>query len=69
MVPRAAGEVLVEVVVAVGQDVEPGALLVGDHRRVRVEELLAEADVEKRRVERPAPQAAGRTSGAAATSR
>ena len=58
VVPRAAGEVLVEVVVAVGQDVEPGALLVGDHGRVRVEELLAEADVEQRGVERPAPQAA-----------
>ena len=58
VVPRAAGEVLVEVVVAVGEDVEPGALLVGDHGGVRVEELLAEADVEQRRVERPAPQAA-----------
>ena len=53
--PRAAGEVLVEVVVAVGQDVEPGPLLVGDDRRVRVEELLAEADVEQRRIERSAP--------------
>ena len=58
VVPRAAGEVLVEVVVAVREDVEPGALLVGDHGGVRVEELLAEADVEQRRVERPAPQAA-----------
>src|SRR5918992_817428 len=56
--PRAAGEVLVEVVVAVREDVETGALLVGDHGGVRVEELLAEADVEQRRVERPAPQPA-----------
>ena len=58
VVPRAAGEVLVEVVVAVGEDVEPRALLLGDHGRVCVEELLAETDVEQRRVERPAPQAA-----------
>ena len=58
VVPRAAGEVLVQVVVAVGEDVEARALLVGDHGGVRVEELLAEADVEQRRVEGPAPQAA-----------
>ena len=69
VVPRAPGEVLIEVVVAVRQDVESGALLVGDHGGVRVEELLAEADVEERRVERAAPQAAGRTSAAVATSR
>src|SRR5205085_1982164 len=36
----------------------PGALLIGDHGRVGVEELLAETDVEQRRVERPAPQSA-----------
>jgi hypothetical protein len=46
VVPRAAGEVLVEVVVAVGEDVETGALLIGDDRGVRVEELLAKAHVE-----------------------
>ena len=51
VVPRAAGEVLVEVVVAVREDVEPRTLLFGDHGRVRVQELLAEADVEQRRVE------------------
>ena len=59
VVPRAAGEVLVEVVIAIGEDVESGAFLIGDHRRVRIEELLAEVDVEEGRVERPAPQAAG----------
>ena len=58
VVPRAAREVLVEVVVAVREDVEPRALLLGDHGRVRVEELLAEADVEQRRIKRPSPQAA-----------
>ena len=57
VMPRAAGVVLVELVVAVGQDVEPGPLLFGQHDRVSVQELLAEADVEQRRVERPAPQA------------
>jgi len=55
--PRPTGEVLVKVVVAVGEDVEAGALLVGDDGRVRVEELLAEANVEQRRIERPTPQA------------
>ena len=58
VVPRTAGEVLVEVVVAIGEDVEPGALLVGDDGGLRVEELFAEPDIEQRRVERPAPQAA-----------
>jgi hypothetical protein len=56
VVPRAAGEVLVEVIVAVGEDVESGTLLVGDDGGVRVEELLAEADVEEGRVQRSAPQ-------------
>jgi hypothetical protein len=55
VVPRASGEILVEVVVAVGEDVEPRALLLGEHDGVRVEELLSETDVEQRRVERPTP--------------
>ena len=55
VVPRPTREVLVEVVIAVSQDVEPGALLVGDDGRVRVQKLLAEPDVEQGRVERPAP--------------
>ena len=42
VVPRAARDVLVQVVVAGGEDVEARALLVGDDDRVRVGELLAE---------------------------
>ena len=38
-------DVGVEVVVAVREDVEPGELLVGDHRRDGVHVLLAERDV------------------------
>jgi len=41
VVPRAAREVLVQVVVAVREDVQAGALLIGEDGRVRVEELLA----------------------------
>ena len=38
--PRMAAEIVVVEVVAVGQDVEPGPLLVVEHRRERVGELL-----------------------------
>ena len=55
VMPGAAGQVLVAVEIAVGQDVEPGALLVADDDRQRVLELLAEADVQHAGVERPRP--------------
>jgi hypothetical protein len=55
VVPRPTREVLVEVVIAVRQDVEPSALLIGDDRGVGVHKLLAELDVEQGGVERPAP--------------
>ena len=57
VMPAAAGEVLVAVEVAMGQDVEAGALLVADHHGEGVLELLAEADVHHARVERPCPHA------------
>ena len=55
VVPRATGDVLVEVVVTGRQDVEPGALLVGDDHRVRIGELLAEPGIHHRGVERATP--------------
>ncbi len=57
VMPRAAGQVLVAVVIAVRQDVEPGPLLVADDHRQRVLELLAEADIHHARVEGLAPHA------------
>ena len=54
VVPRAARHVLVEVVVAGGEDVEPGAQLVGDDDGVRVGELLAIPRVHHGGVERAA---------------
>ncbi len=55
--PRAAGQVLVDVQIAVRQNVEPGALLIADHDGHRVLKLLAEADVEHAGIERPSPHA------------
>ncbi len=57
MVPGAAGQVLVAVEVAVGEDVQPGALLIADDHGQRVLELLAEADVHHAGVQRLAPHA------------
>src|SRR2546423_607747 len=57
VVPRAACHVLIEVKVAVGEDVEPSALLITYHDRQRVLKLLAKADIEHAGVERAAPHA------------
>jgi hypothetical protein len=57
VMPAAAGEVLVAVKVAVGENVEPGPLLVADDHGEGVLEFLAEADVQHAGVERPAPHA------------
>ena len=57
VMPGPARQILVDVKIAVRQDVEPGALLVADHHRHRVLKLLAEANVEHAGVERPPPHA------------
>ncbi len=57
VMPAAAAEVLIAVEVAMGQDVDAGALLVARHHRERILELLAEADVLHARVERLRPHA------------
>ena len=57
MVPGPAGQVFVAVVVAVGEDVQAGPLLVADHHGQRVLELLAEADVQHAGIQRLAPHA------------
>ena len=57
VMPGSAGHVVVAVQVAVRDDVEPGALLVGDHGGQRVAELLAVARVHHAGVERLAPHA------------
>ena len=55
--PRTARHVVVAVHVAVGEDVDAGAILIADDCRERVLELLAEAHVHHAGVERPAPHA------------
>src|SRR5207237_5955591 len=55
VVPRAACHVLIEVKVAVREDVEPRSLLITDHHRQRVLKLLAKADIEHAGVQRAAP--------------
>jgi hypothetical protein len=57
--PRPAGEVGVEVVVAVRDDVEAGALLVSDHGADGVDELLAVCDVAHAVRERAAVEVVG----------
>ena len=57
VMPRPARHVVVAVEIAVGEDVEAGALLVADDGRQRILELLAEAHVHHAGVERPAPHA------------
>ena len=57
MMPRPAGHILVNVKIAMGQYVEPRALLVADQHRHRVLKLLSKANVEHAGVERPPPHA------------
>ena len=57
VMPRPPRHVVVAVQVAVGDDVEPGALLVGDHGRQRIAELLAITRVHHAGVEGTAPHA------------
>ena len=64
MVPRAPGQVLIHVQVAMRQDVQAGALLVADQHRHGVLKFLAEAHVEHAGVERAAPHAGVEPAGA-----
>src|SRR5947207_7439869 len=64
MVPGAAGEVLVDVEVAMSKHVEAGALLVADGDGHGVLEFFAEADVEHAGIERLAPHADVEPAGA-----
>src|SRR5204863_5542105 len=57
VVPRAACHVLIEVKVAVREDVQPSALLVAYHHRQRVLKLLAKADIVHAGVEGTSPRA------------
>src|SRR5262245_40156024 len=55
VMPRATGEVLVDVKIAVREDIEAGALLIADDDGDRILEFLAKTNVEHARVERPPP--------------
>ena len=57
MVPAAAAKILVAMKVTVGEDVEPGALLVADDDRQRILKLFPEPDVQHARIERFGPHA------------
>ncbi len=55
VVPRAPGQVLVHVQVAMGEDVQAGALLVADQHGHGVLKFLAEAHVQHARIEAGVP--------------
>src|SRR5579863_7939736 len=64
VMPGAAGEILVDVEVAMIENVEAGALLVSDNDRHRVLEFLAEVNVQQAGIERAAPHADVEPAGA-----
>ena len=57
MVPASPGKILVAVIVAMRENVEPRPLLVADHHRERVLKLFAEADVQHAGIQGLAPHA------------
>src|SRR5205085_4412472 len=63
VVPRASGQVFIDVEITVAENVEAGALLIADDDGERVLELLAEAHVEHASIERAAPHADIKPSG------
>ena len=57
VMPGAAGQVLVDVEIGMIQNIQAGALLIADHNRQRILELLAEANIQHAGVERASPHA------------
>ncbi len=57
VVPCPARQILIDMQIAMSEDVEPSPFLVADNHGHGVLELLAEANVEHASIERPAPHA------------
>jgi hypothetical protein len=57
MVPGAAGHVVIAMEIAVGEDVQPGAVLVAEHGGEGVLKLLAVAHIHHAAIQGPAPHA------------